>query len=554
MLRRRLGFYPRIARPMPPPALSADVQASLRAFLMTWPSFAQEQAETVRRGIAVFAGHEESIAEGCPWNHTAAPRLWRYHLHGFDHIIPLLVNGQDEDGDRILGWIEDWIQQNPPGTDVAWDAYPTAQRLINWLLAGAMYGFDSELFRGSVAQQAQYLAKSLEYDLRANHLLQNAAGLTVAGCAVDGRLRDLGLQVLQRELAEQILPDGGHYERSPMYHVHVLFYTMLAYAALPKKPAALREAIERMTAFLADTLHTDGELPLFGDTVMGDTIPPAAIIAMSRRLTGAEAPAPRTGSYALPDSGFYVMAAPDNAARMIIKAGPPGPAYQLGHAHCDLLSYEFTMGTTRAIVDSGVHGYAESSWRDYCRSTRAHNTAWVEGHEQMECWDVFRVGRRYAHEPVQWDANAALGSMLHSGHNGFRPFRHERTIVHTREGFWLVLDAIAGSGRNRAISAIHLHPAVTWHAAGEGWACAAGDEDFQIVPFGHTNVEIAQAKTDPQQGWYCPRFGEAIPAPVILLHATGQNRFQFGYAIVPGLSRAPGRRFLMEYAKRLDRV
>ena len=78
----------------------------------------------------------------------------------------------------------------------------------------------------SLATQLAWLERRLEYHLLANHLLKNGKALLFGGLFLAGpgcrTLARLGLEILLREADEQILADGGHFERSPMYHCIVL--------------------------------------------------------------------------------------------------------------------------------------------------------------------------------------------------------------------------------------------------------------------------------------------------------------------------------------------
>lgn len=537
MLRRGLGWYPHPVCPEHTPEFSTHALERLRDLARAWPVTDPNRAEVIRRGELTFAGQTVDCAKGLPWDRSDLPRLWRYHLHGFDHLLPLALDPAPEDGARVKAWMQDWVHANPIGADVAWDPYPVAQRLMHWGLAAAVFDLRGEELRRSLWQQARYLERSLEYDLRANHLLQNAAGLVVAGSLLDEAVLARGLQVLEVELGEQILEDGGHYERSPMYHCHALWQCLLAYAALPEKPAFLRKALERMTAFLGAVCHADGEIPLFGDAALGAAIPPRVLIALVHALTGAESPGPLAGGNALEASGFYALGPADASARMLVKAGAAGPGYQLGHAHCDLLSYELTQGAARVIVDSGVHGYAGSPWREYCRSTRAHNTVSVNGLEQMECWGVFRVGRRYTAVREFW-GDTEDGQVLRVRHDGFRPFRHQRTVAYARDGQWTITDVVEGPSDFEVESYIHLHPDYDFKETTEGWEIAGTTPVLLIVPFGQESAKITQGVEHPRQGWYCPRFGAAEPAATLVLRARGASKVTSGYDIVPSLKES----------------
>src|SRR5690606_37317091 len=74
----------------------------------------------------------------------------------------------------------------------------------------------------SLAVQVRWLRRCLEIHLLGNHLIANAKALVFAGLYFSGpeahRWLATGLRILEREIAEQILPDGGQFERSTMYH------------------------------------------------------------------------------------------------------------------------------------------------------------------------------------------------------------------------------------------------------------------------------------------------------------------------------------------------
>ncbi|MCC6490379.1 MAG: heparinase II/III-family protein, partial [Candidatus Hydrogenedentes bacterium] len=240
-----------------------------------------------------------------------------------------------------------------------------------------------------------------------------------------------------------------------------------------------------------------------------------------------------TGCHALAASGFYVLQQGGGAAgRMIVKAGAPGPSYQLGHAHCDMLSFEFSGGEARMIVDSGVHGYENDGWRAYCRGTAAHNTVRVNGCEQMECWDRFRVGRRYKAAIRQW-GECEDGWILGASHDGFRPWTHERTVLFARAGFWLIADRVIGPGSPVVESFLHAHPDVSIAEREVGWDLTRVGEQLRVVPFGFRESHIVKGSESPKQGWYCPRFGVTLPAPCLVLRVSGNGPVHCGFAFFP---------------------
>jgi uncharacterized heparinase superfamily protein len=181
-------------------------------------------------GRFTFLNRSESLGWPPRWNDAALPRLWLYNLHYFEYLGSLPYGAGRE-------LILDWIERHPLARgNAGWEPYPTSLRLFawcGWLFAThrAEAQRDAELRARawpSLWRQAEWLARHLETHLRGNHLLENAAALAFCGACFGGpgdAWLARGSEWLDRELAEQMLGDGLHFERSPMYHarvVHVL--------------------------------------------------------------------------------------------------------------------------------------------------------------------------------------------------------------------------------------------------------------------------------------------------------------------------------------------
>ena len=121
---------------------------------------------------------------------------------------------------------QSWQESVTPGRGDAWLPYPAALRAWSFcglhrpLVAGSKI---EGPFVASLAAHAGFLRRNLESDLGGNHLIKDLKAL--AGLAVffaDERLLGRALDRLDRQLAVQVLGDGGHYERAPAYHCQVL--------------------------------------------------------------------------------------------------------------------------------------------------------------------------------------------------------------------------------------------------------------------------------------------------------------------------------------------
>ncbi|EXJ15008.1 heparinase II/III family protein [Imhoffiella purpurea] len=431
-----------------------------------------------------------------PWHAADLPKLWLYNLHYFDYL-----HQPGMSPDRGVALIRDWIAQNPPYRGNGWEPYPISLRIVNWLkfMNRQMLGQDMlELMAVSLFEQTRHLRRSLEYHLLANHLFKNGVALLFAGACLrggdePGEWYRKGAEILRAEIAEQVLPDGGHFERSPMYHAIVLedvldclnLVALQGRAGVTSMPGAcgdgrsdpnlaglLRATAEQMLRFLSDSVHPDGTLPRFNDTAEGIAPSLDQLWEYATRLQVAVPERPAAGSSASsatdgtsriiekPDFGLATLSA--GTWRCVIDCGAIGPDYQPGHAHCDTLSYELTWNGRLVAVNAGTFEYAGSE-RNGFRRTSAHNTLELDGEEQHEIWATFRVARRgYPQEIRAWEE--AGGRVCFSGkHTGYRrlPGRpvHERRVSLSNDCL-RVEDRIASRRCHQAVSRLHLHPDV----------------------------------------------------------------------------------------------
>lgn len=412
------------------------------------------------------------------WSESRAGPLWSYHLHYFDEL-PSAAGNPERSWMGAL--VDDWIANNPPGTSVAWDSYPISRRLPNWIAWILGSGPAGPGVDESLARQARWLMRRLEHHLLANHIFANAKALAFAGLFFEGpqaeRWLQRGARLLLRELEEQILPDGGHYERSPMYHAIVLsdcldLWNLDRTAGFPEGFADVRESLAQRIPLMLDWIsgmsHPDGRISFFHDAACGMAPRPAEILDYANRL--GLSPADRSAPE-LTSSGYALIRSRDGHSRLLFDAGPPGPSYQPGHAHCSLLSFELSRAGRRIFVNSGTSTYERGEERMRQRGTAAHNTLILNGTEQSEIWASHRLGRRAA--PL--DSGQGRG-WVEAAHDGYIRFSgqpmHRRRVTLDDDAF-LVLDRVEGSGSHQAEIFFHLHPGLDFLETEDGFNLVA---------------------------------------------------------------------------------
>lgn len=545
----------------------------------------QESADRLERGVFRLLNKELTLGYPVPWNPGGTTRLWRYNLHYFDFALDLALlvkwRGDRRAADTLRRLMREWLGSNPVGQGVGWHSYPIARRVVNWIQAvslasaGAVFPEDEQAaaWLASLYQQTQFLEDHLEFDLSGNHLLANAKALVFAGIFFTGkrakRWFGTGQRLLWEGLEDQILEDGGHYERSPMYHALMLqdyLEVVLAFKINDREvPGWARERLIAMADFLAGMIHPDGEIPLLADSAFGVAHRPRDILAAAEALLDVPgrwadaSPGPYSAMIApeacrqnaagprretlthFSATGYVVLRGRDPGDMLIVDAKPMGPAHLPAHGHCSLFSYELSVGGERFIVDSGVGEYEPGPWRDFWRSTRAHNTVVVDGAEQAEIWAAFRVGQRTGLVDsvcVQHPAATLFAGV----HRGFvrqkEPTPHYRFIVALPGGFWAVVDEVHGRGCHAIESFVHLAPGVKCSFEEDSVQLSSSSASLRLYLYRdgegvESQLSCVRGQTDPVQGWYAPEFGKPVPNRVLYISSNSSLPARIGYLLAP---------------------
>ncbi|HET8892676.1 MAG TPA: heparinase II/III family protein [Gaiellaceae bacterium] len=405
------------------------------------------------------------------WSGAGLTRLQQFHLH---YGAEVLSAARREDTEHASFALRSWIEGNPPRRSDAWHPYPLSTRVGNWVAALALApDLATPAVAASLDLQVRYLARNLEWDILGNHLVRNLRGLALGALALGQHATvERALTLLREQLRDQILADGGHVERSPVYHVIVLRDLLEIRDACDA--AWLAEPVERMRRFAAALTRPDGRPAPFNDAPL--ELAPALDL-------------PRAGETlnVLRDSGYVVARKAD--AWIAFDCGVPGPDYLPAHSHADALSFQLWVGGRPIVVDPGTFTYEAGQDRDWFRGTRSHSTVAVDSRDQFRLWGAFRSGRLPKVELLGSGPDGAQASVVHS----------TTTTRHTRSLDWsgdslLVSDLVEGRGRHLVESTLPL----------------ADGGDVQ-----GTGAELVE-----ERGWVSERFGER--SPVRLLRLRGE--------------------------------
>jgi uncharacterized heparinase superfamily protein len=466
----------------------------------------------------IFLNHIHTLPEAGGWNDVALEKLWLYNLHYFDDLNAC-------DAVQRSKWhktlITRWIQENPPASGNGWESYPTSLRMVNWIKWLAAGNVPVSGMLESLVIQTNWLEKRLEKHLLGNHLFANAKALVFAGLFFDGlqstRWLAVGLNLIDQQLPEQVLADGGNFERSTMYHA-IFLEDMLDLINASKywqgfvseeKVNQWCDVANRMLAWLDGLTHPDGEIALFNDAAFSIAPRVCELRAYAQQLVGFhsthdEAIYGRLKLIHYADSG-YVRLEAGNAVGLLDVA-PVGPDYLPGHAHADTLSFELSLFGRRVIVNGGTSCYGIGLERLQERGTANHSTVEVDRQNSSEVWGGFRVACRAY--PFDLKIQDEIGELkVACSHDGYK--RLTGSPVHRRE--WqmtsksLIVTDLVDGGEHVAVARYILHPDVKVIEVGcNEWLLELlGGESVRIIVLaGSARLEKAK---------YAPEFGKILP-------------------------------------------
>jgi len=193
------------------------------------------------------------------------------------------------------------------------------------------------------------------------------------------------------------------------------------------------------------------------------------------------------------------------------------------------LSVEVRHGGIGILVDPGTYCYhGEPEFRDYFRSTLAHNTLELASTNQSVSGGPFLWLRHARTTGAELDLDeSGLIRSWSAEHDGYTsldpPARHRRTVrLDTTARSIEIADLIETVGRHAIRSAMHLGPEVAYRIEDNTaslWWNAGTDElvwsaTLELDP--GLSWSVHRGETTPMLGWYSSSFGTVEPTSVLM--------------------------------------
>lgn len=437
-----------------------------------------------------FLNKEKSFTNGMDWNFDEYGKLWTYHLNYLECLIQKNIDPRE--AKKLL---HNYIEQTDQLIDGC-EPYPTSLRLIHVIKFLSEEKIRDIKIDTWIGRQAILLQSNLEYHLMGNHLLENGFALLFSSF----HLRDVSLyrtavDLLLKELNEQILEDGAHFELSPMYHM-IVFSRILDSINLVSSNDSfddsllktLKDKAVMMLSWL-ENMMVKGMLPRVNDSYDFDVKEIQATINYANEFGIFRQDIP------LGESGYRLIRKTDYT--LLFDIGNIGPDYIPGHAHADSLQFLLWIRNKEIITETGVSTYERNDIRQSERSTTAHNTVTVNDVDSSEVWAAFRVGARAKIFGVKEGKQC-----LEASHNGYEYVNvtHNRKIEHTDKEI-LITDTIKSSQKHQLKSYLHFHPEIEAVLKEDRiWL-----EDCIISFLDYDEVELSSYQ-------YASSYGKTVPA------------------------------------------
>lgn len=430
-------------------------------------------------GHIMLAGRTVQTRGQSPFRIEPPNSAWARELHGFSWLRHFRDADNHVVRHHARALIAEWLSYRDLRSDpVVRHPAVVADRMLAWLihapllLSDADHGYYQRFMR-SLARDAQWLEYSAKR--RSLGLTRLSAAIAYASFTLCALTHEndwkKASQLLAEALKDLILADGTPASRNPADALRLaaeLLQLRTAYTARGRTPPPeLQTALDRIMSFLRLMRHPDGALALFNGMGSSRLVLIGAILAFDDSAAGPPASA-RFGGYHRLERGD---------AMVLVDAGPAPPVQSSEAAHAGALSFEFSTGRERLIVNCGAAPPGLDDLREALRETAAQSTVTVADTSSARFVTIRASDgaiRRHMIDPgdrptIERDANDA-GEALELSHSGYTKSHgliHRRSLLLAADGGRLAgTDQLEPVGRKvpgtapEAIVRLHLHPRV----------------------------------------------------------------------------------------------
>lgn len=497
-------------------------------------------------------------------------RIWFLNRH--THLVTLAqayaLTKREEFAREIVAELKSWLMECHYPYGLPWiTSMEAAVRLLAWTFMFRFLGderpacFDDLFVRDfftSVKRHYAYVKfNRSRYSSANNHALAELAALVCAReifpLLFEEEKEDLADE-LMKEAEAQFSESGANLEQAFSYHAFSLELLCAAAAQSGEFLGKARELFYKAAVFLA---RANEIMPLCGEygdsdeavatgilTREGDYYGQVAKLAYAfaspepkesgvvtedhQWYTGTEIQTPPVydlSDYSA-DCGFFWKGRTEDGLTfsLFFKTGPLGLGKLAAHGHADTLSFLMSVNGTPVFVDSGTGAYHQNKrWRNYFRSSAAHNTMVVNDQDQSLSLGPFMWRENYK-TVIETRTMTEKDFDLSARHYGYKKrfnLTHVRGLQFSAEKRELtVTDAPMGCDNVNIKQYFHVSDKCEVTQTGSKTFLVKGP-DFKLeLTFMHVlSAKLAAGDEATPLGFASAHLGEWSPCPVIVTEA-----------------------------------
>ncbi|MGK0336537.1 MAG: hypothetical protein ACJAYE_000147 [Candidatus Azotimanducaceae bacterium] len=506
--------------------------------------------------------------------------VWEPNRH--HHLVVLsrafFVTKDEKYAEAAAKQLDDWIVSNPYGRGMNWRSpLELGIRLINWVwtlellkTSGALTEDRKKAILDAVYQQCRDITRKFSQGSSANnHLIGEAAGVFVASCYFDQfeesvEWRQASQKILEQEILSQSYSDGCTREHALGYQLFVIQFFVTCGLVGNWYSFGFSEKfwqrLEKMFQFVSAVSLAGGTLPFFGDRDdgyvldlgedCGDTamlrdlenrifevsnadakVPPSQTCfwLLPERSTAPSKSTSVVRSQSFPESGYHLLQSNQHNAHVAVFLDAADLGYEsiAAHGHADALSLTLRLNNRDIFIDAGTYDYFSfPEWRNYFRSTRAHNTVEIDGLDQSDMQGAFMWGQHASCTLATWE-DTDQKTLITASHNGYErlsdPVTHTRTLTLEKpEQKLSIRDRLDCESNHLFAIHFHCHPDVIVQPQSDNVIVLVSGQD-RIQLRSDQKISIlrgAEANETPGLGWYSPGYHQKVTTTVLKIEGT----------------------------------
>ena len=515
-----------------------------------------------------------------------------WELPRLQHLITLAkayyLTGNETYANGVVAQLKGFIEQCPYLLGVNWTMpMEAAIRLISisWVTAFLREYLRQDSHTCSIIERivrshVDYVAKNFSaYSSANNHLIAEATGVFAASICfrqlegMDKHRRNT-YDILCREITRQFYSDGVNREQTT--HYHIACYNCFLLAALLGNsndldfPPEYWKTLENAANFICALANKDNSIPHIGDKDDGksivlsetDTNEVRSLLATAAVLFKRSDFKARAGDFdemsfwllgnkgkaqfeilntesdmttkQFKKGGYYILSNNNGAkAKVIFDCGQLGFGTIAAHGHADALSFMLYVHDREFFIDLGTYTFvANDPYRNYFRSTAAHNTIVVDQQNQSQTGGPFLWTQKANSFVEEWISNEHYDKII-GWHDGYRrlkdPVTHRRKIELDKDSAVICInDYIEAKSTHEITQYFHLAPECEIQMTKPNyWRITNDEKAIELITDEQFSCRVIRNSESPLCGWASRAYEQKVPINTLVCQgsSSGNQRF-----------------------------